>query len=118
MTPNRELDPEDHKLVTLARAARARTDAAEGAAIRDETGRTYAATAVTLPSLALSALETAVAMAVSSGAAGLEAAALVTEADTVVDTDLAVLREVRAPVGVRVIRADPTGAVRSVDALA
>lgn len=74
------LDAEDAKLVTLARAARARSAAGEGAAVRDETGRTYAATSVSLPSLQLSALQVAVAMAVSSGASSLEAAALVTDA--------------------------------------
>ena len=47
---------EDAKLVTLARAARARTGAAEAAALRDTTGRTYVAVAVDLPSLRLPAL--------------------------------------------------------------
>jgi hypothetical protein len=69
-----ELDPEDAKLVTLARSARARTGAAQGAAVRDTDGRTYVAATVVLPSLQLSALQVAVAMAVSSGAPGLEAA--------------------------------------------
>lgn len=69
-----ELDPEDAKLVTLARSARARTGRAQGAAVRDTDGRTYVAASVALPSLALSALQVAVAMAVSSGALGLEAA--------------------------------------------
>ena len=68
------LDPEDQKLVTLARSARARTGAAQGAAVRDGDGRTYVAASVALPSLQLSALQVAVAMAVSSGAPGLEAA--------------------------------------------
>ena len=74
MTGASELDPEDAKLVTLARSARARTGAAQGAAVRDGDGRTYVAATVALPSLALSALQVAVAMAVSSGAPGLEAA--------------------------------------------
>jgi cytidine deaminase len=74
---DRELDPEDAKLITLARAARARQTAFQGAAVRDTDGRTYSATTVSLPSLTLSALQTAVAMAVSSGARGLEAAAVV-----------------------------------------
>jgi hypothetical protein len=74
------LDPEDAKLVILARASRARTGAIEGAAVRDTDGRTYAAATVSLPSLHLTALQAAVAMAVSSGAAALEAAAVVTEA--------------------------------------
>ena len=67
------LQPEDAKLVTLARSARARTRAAQGAAVRDGDGRTYVAATVALPSLELSALQVAVAMAVSSGAPGLEA---------------------------------------------
>ncbi|MGW0072560.1 cytidine deaminase, partial [Streptosporangium sandarakinum] len=62
------LDPEDNKIIVLARSARARNGTAEGAAVRDETGRTYVATDVALPSLTLSALQVAVAMAVSSGA--------------------------------------------------
>ena len=65
---------EDTKLVTLARATRARTGAAQGAAVRDQDGRTYAAATVALPSLKLSALQIAVAMAVCSGATNLEAA--------------------------------------------
>jgi hypothetical protein len=84
---------EDLKIITLARSARARVAAAEGAAVRDETGRTYAAAAVALPTLRLSALRLAVAMAVSSGAASLEAAALVSDNDAVDRADLAVLRD-------------------------
>jgi hypothetical protein len=86
-------DPEDRKIITLARAARARTQAAEGAAVRDTDGRTYAATSVALATLRLSAVQVAVAMAVSSGAPGLEAVAVVgpdalTEADRTAITDL------------------------------
>ena len=51
------LSAEDAKLVTLARATRARVGAAEGAAVRDADGRTYAAATVDLPSLQLSALQ-------------------------------------------------------------
>jgi hypothetical protein len=68
------LSTEDQKLVTLARATMARTRAPEGAAVRDLDGRTYAAASVALPSLKLAALDVCVAMAVSSGAHGLEAA--------------------------------------------
>jgi len=75
-TPGDGLGPEDRKIITLARSTRARVAASEGAAVRDETGRTYTAAAVALPSLRLSALRLAVAMAVSSGAERLEAAAL------------------------------------------
>ena len=65
-----DLSAEDAKLVTLARATRARAGAAEGAAVRDADGRTYAAATVDLPSLRLSALGVCVGMAVASGARG------------------------------------------------
>jgi len=71
-----ELDPEDAKLVTLARGAMARAEAGSGAAVRDLDGRTYAGAPVRLPALELTALQSAVAAAVSSGAAGIEAAVL------------------------------------------
>jgi hypothetical protein len=90
------LDPEDNKIITLARSSRARNGAAEGAAVRDETGRTYAATNVSLPSLTLSALQVAVAMAVSSGATSLEAAALVTEAGGPGEADLDAVGDLKA----------------------
>ena len=72
---------EDAKLVTLARATRARARSDEGAAVRDLDGRTYAAASVHLEHLDLSALEVCVAMAVSSGSTGLEAAVVLTEAE-------------------------------------
>ena len=71
------LSAEDAKLITLARGARGRVGSARGAAVRDETGRTYAAADVTLPSLALTALQLAVAQAVAAGARGAEAAVIV-----------------------------------------
>ena len=70
------LDAEDAKLVVLARGAMARAEAGSGAAVRDADGRTYAGAPVTLKALALTALQAAVAAAVSSGATGLEAAVL------------------------------------------
>ena len=105
------LGEEDQKIITLARSARARAGAAEGAAVRDETGRTYMAATVDLPSLRLSALRLAVAMAVSSGAAALEAAALVSEADVVDPADLAAVADIgpEAPV----YHAGPDGALRA-----
>jgi hypothetical protein len=105
-----ELDAEDAKIVTLARAARARTRAAEGAAVRDTDGRTYVGTTVALPSLRLSALQAAVAAAVGSGADGLEAAALVTEAPGADEAGRAAVADLTpdAPV----IVADPTGTPR------
>jgi cytidine deaminase len=88
------LDPEDAKLVTLARSARARNGTAEGAAVRDDTGRTYVATSVALPSLSLTAVQAAVVMAVASGAASLEAVAVVSEAVEVAGSDRVVATEV------------------------
>jgi cytidine deaminase len=105
-----ELDPEDGKLVTLARSARARTGAAEGAAVRDEMGRTYAAATVALPSLSLTALQAAVAAAVSSGAQRLEAAAVVTDSAAIDDDS----KRVAADLGVAVpFVAGPDGEVRA-----
>ncbi|SDH91186.1 hypothetical protein SAMN05192558_103349 [Actinokineospora alba] len=104
-----ELDPEDAKIVTLARSSRARTGAAEGAAVRDTDGRTYAAATVALPSLKLTALQAAVAAAVSSGAEGLEAAAVVTESGDIDPDSLAAVRDLNADAPV--YRADPSGAV-------
>lgn len=98
------LDPEDAKILTLARGARARNAAAEGAAVRDTTGRTYAAIPVDLPALKLSALQVAVAMAVSSGATELEGAAVVRladdagPADALPERDLAVARDLKTAV--------------------
>jgi hypothetical protein len=105
-----EPDPEDAKLVTLARSSRVRAGAQEGAAVRDGTGRTYTAASVELPSLRLSALQAAVVMAASSGATGLEAAALVGEGPAASEEDLAAVRDVGGT-GVTVLVAGPDGAV-------
>ena len=105
------LDPEDRKIVTLARSARARNGVPEGAAVRDDTGRTYVAGTVALASLQLSALQTAVAMAVASGAKSLEAAAVVTEAEAVSVADRAVVRDLGGA-GTPVLLAGPDGVVR------
>jgi len=106
-----DLDPEDVKIVTLARSSRARTGAVEGAAVRDTHGRTYVAATVALPSLQLTALQAAVAAAVSSGAPGLEAAAVVSGADEVDAASLAAVRDLTP--GALILLADATGAVRS-----
>ncbi|MPZ67184.1 MAG: cytidine deaminase [Pseudonocardiaceae bacterium] len=113
MPDSTELDPEDSKIVTLARSAMARTGAAEGAAVRDTDGRTYTGTTVALPSLALSALQSAVAAAVASGAVGLEAAAVVGSTGPVDDASLAAVRELGPAAAV--FLADTNGAL--VDAL-
>ncbi|MCK1795903.1 cytidine deaminase [Streptomyces sp. XM4193] len=112
MTDAQDLDPEDRKIVTLARSARARNSVPEGAAVRDETGRTYVAGTVALASLPLSALQTAVAMAVASGATSLEAAAVVSEADAVAATDLAAVGELGGA-GTPVLLAGTDGELRA-----
>lgn len=85
------LDAEDTKLVTLARGAMARAEAGSGAAVRDLDGRTYAGGPVALAALKLTALQAAVSAAVSSGAAGFEAAVLV--AGSADDAGVAAVRE-------------------------
>jgi cytidine deaminase len=105
------LDAEDQKLVVLARSTRARAEASQGAALRDSTGRTYAAATVALPSLSLSALQLAVAMAVSSGAREVEAAVVVGESASD-GPGLAAVRDL-AP-DAAVYFADPNGQPRSV----
>jgi hypothetical protein len=101
-----ELSAEDAKLVTLARSARARTDAAQGAAVRDGDGRTYVAATVALESLSMTALQVAVAMAVSSGAPGLEAAVVLGDDATDAAGERAV-REIAA--GATILRAAADG---------
>ena len=103
-------DPESAKLVTLARSTRARTRAAEGACVRDQDGRTYAAATVDLPTLRLSAVQLAVAMAVTSGARGLEAVVVLGDAAVVDEHDLSVVRDL-AGAGVPVHLAAPDGTI-------
>lgn len=107
-----ELDPEDVKMITLARSVRTRIAAAEGAAVRDVDGRTYIGCTVALPSLRLSALQTAIAAAVASGTKEIEAAVLVTEAAEVDPASVAAVRDlgIRAPI----FRADATGSVLAI----
>jgi hypothetical protein len=92
------LDAEDVKLVTLARGAMGRAEAGSGAAVRDLDGRTYAGAPVMLEALRLTALQAAVAAAVSSGATGLEAAVLVAGSDD--DAGVAAVRELTAEAAV------------------
>jgi hypothetical protein len=106
-----ELDPEDAKIVTLARSARARTGAAEGAAVRDTDGRTYVAASVALPSLSLTALQAAVAAAVSSGVEGREAAAVVSASEDVEAGGLAAVRDLTPSAPVHL--AGPDGSLRT-----
>ncbi|MGW1372838.1 cytidine deaminase [Streptomyces sp. NPDC002446] len=112
MTEAASLDPEDRKIITLARSARARNGVPEGAAVRDETGRTYVAGTVALDSLQLSALQTAVAMAVASGATSLEAAAVVTDAEHASAADRAAVRDLGGS-ATPVLVAGPDGTLRA-----
>ena len=104
--PLAPLEAEDAKLVVLARGSRARAGAAEGAAVRDADGRTYAAATVSLPSLSLTALQAAVAAAVSSGADELEAAVVVSTRTEVDPAWVDLAADLSTPV---VILADPAG---------
>jgi len=106
------LSPEDQKLITLARSSLVRTRATKGAAVRDLDGRTYTAASVTLPSLDIGALDLAVAMAISSGATGLEAGAVVTSKEGAI-VDLSTVRELAGP-DVPVYVADEGGAILAV----
>lgn len=115
------LDPEDAKIVTLAWAARGRayvphTGAAEGAAVRDTDGRTYAAATVehTDAALTISALRGALSAAASSGARRFEAAALVTAAARPAEADLRALAEFGPDIPLLVAGPDgtPRGPVR------
>jgi hypothetical protein len=105
------VDPEDDKLVVLARATRTRTGGPEGAALRDLDGRTYAGASVDLPSLQVSAVGVVIAMALSSGAKGAEAVVVLGD-DDVAAGDLAALRDF-AGSGVPVHRGTPAGQVES-----
>ncbi|MCL2542933.1 MAG: cytidine deaminase [Nocardioidaceae bacterium] len=106
-----DLSAEDKKLVTLARATRARIQAAEGAAVRDTDGRTYAAATVDLAALRLSAVQAVVAMAVASGSTGVEACVVLGEAGALTEGDAAVLKDFSGASGVLVHTGDARGAI-------
>lgn len=105
-----ELDAEDTKLVTLARGARGRVGARAGAAVRDETGRTYSGATVDLPHLKVSALQLAVAQAVAAGARGCECAVVIAADGGVFDDDLDAVRDLGGE-SVRVLGVLPSGQV-------
>jgi cytidine deaminase len=97
-----DLSPEDDKLVILAKSARARVGAAEGAAVRDGDGRSYTGVTVRQPSFENSALQLAVASALAAGASTLEAAAVITAESKVDETPV---RDVAADAPIHVIGA-------------
>lgn len=103
------LSAEDTKLVTLARAARARSGSAEGAAVRDGDGRTYAGSSVALPSLSLTALQFAVASAVNGGTGTIEAAAVVTGSESLDAAGRSAVRDMSP--GAPIHLASPSGDV-------
>lgn len=111
MTDPAGLSAEDKKLVTLARATRARIQAAEGAAVRDTDGRTYAAATVALPSLQLSAVQAVVAMAVASGSTGVDACVVLGDAQDLTEPDAAVLADFAGADGVTVHVGDARGTI-------
>jgi len=84
-------NPEDQKLVTLAQATLKRSGASQAAALRDSTGRTYVAVAVSSPSLSLDAIEAVFAVAMASQISGIEAVVFTGEstAKTAVITEFA-----------------------------
>ena len=104
MTNPIDLSAEDAKLVTLARGAMGRIGASEGAAVRDELGRTYSAAAVVLPSLTLSAVQLAVAQAAAAGARGLEAVVVYSGESKTSASDEAVVADLG---GAPIIRVSP-----------
>ncbi len=104
-----DLGADDAKLVTLARATKSRARAREGAAVRDLDGRTYAAASIRLTNLHLSALEVCVAMAISSGSTGLEAAVVLTDGDV---SDVKAASDFAGP-GVPVLVGDADGRIHT-----
>ena len=102
-------NPEDDKLAVLAKGARSRVQAKVGAALRDETGRTYASAEVEIESLKLSAVEMVVAQAVASGSTGVESVVVSPQNQvSVSDSDLELVRAF-AGAGVPIYVIDETG---------
>lgn len=100
---------EDDKLAVLAKGARSRVQAKIAAALRDETGRTYASAEVQIGALKLSAVEMVVAQAVASGSAGIESVVLSPQNQiTVSDSDLELVRAF-AGAGVPIYVIDESG---------
>jgi cytidine deaminase len=102
-------NPEDDKLAVLAKGARSRVHAKVGAALRDETGRTYASAEVSIGILKLSAVEMVVAQAVAAGSTGVESVAISSQTEiSISDSELNLVRAL-AGTGVPVYVIDQTG---------
>lgn len=95
-------NPEDDKLAVLAKGARSRVQAQIGAALRDDTGRTYASAEVSIGSLKLSAVEMVVAQAVASGSTGIESVVISSQTEIAISESDVELVRVLAGVGVPV----------------
>jgi cytidine deaminase len=65
-------NPEDVKLLTLAKNTLARSQSEQAAALRDNTGRTYVAINVATVGLTLDALQAVLTVALASGITGIE----------------------------------------------
>jgi cytidine deaminase len=108
------VDAEDEKLVTLARSAYGRalvrTWPRAGAAVRDDMGRTYAAATVEVDGASVTALQLAVASAISSGARAFEAAAVVSDEPAAPDVEGEKALAAFGPVPA-LIRAAPDGTI-------
>jgi hypothetical protein len=84
---------EDDKLAVLAKGAKSRIQAKAGAALRDETGRTYASAEVSVGPLNVSAVEMVVAQAVASGSTGVESVVISQPVELgIADSDLELVR--------------------------
>jgi cytidine deaminase len=106
-------NPEDDKLAVLAKGARSRVQAKVGAALRDETGRTYASAEVSIGSLSLSAVEMVVAQAVASGSTGVESIVISSQSEiSITDSQIELVRTL-AGTGIPLYIIDETG--KSID---
>lgn len=100
---------EDDKLAVLAKGARSRVQAQIGAALRDDTGRTYASAEVSIGSLKLSAVEMVVAQAVASGSTGIESVVISSQTEIAISESDVELVRVLAGVGVPVYLTSEAG---------
>jgi cytidine deaminase len=100
---------QDDKLAVLAKGARSRVQAQIGAALRDDTGRTYASAEVSIGALKLSAVEMVVAQAVASGSTGIESVVISSQTEIAISESDVELVRVLAGVGVPVYLTSEAG---------